>query len=281
MTTSRLPVRPLLLGLLALSVLSACGPTPTTITLQPPEVRYLRASGQSVALEYTVQDAEGQRMASPRLRWTSSAPEVASVQDDGTVVVRKSGKAIIGVQGGRAKAAVPLELTILAGLDVRAPGADFVETGRTIKLHMVARNEQGHVIPNPAIAFRSSDETVAYVKDGLLVAASPGVATVTGSLGHLNRAIAVQVVPVDFVRLGLNLTSYTFKKSGQSVQLQARAYNRNGAVLDKVPLEWFSSDASVVTVSPEGRVTAVGVGRAVVSVVAGRRRTAADFIVVR
>jgi hypothetical protein len=266
-------------ALAALGLLGACGPSPTTITVQPPEGRFLRVVGQSVPLEFTVQDAQGRRMAEPRLRWTSSAPEVASVQEDGTVVARKSGKTIIGVQGGSAKAALPLELTILGSLEVRAPGADFLEVGRTIKLHVVARNEQGHVIADAEPAFRSSDESVARVEKGELLDASPGVATVVATLGHLNRAIAVQVVPVDFVRLGLNLTSYTFKKKGQSVQVQARAYSRNGAVLDKVPLEWFTSDASVVTVSPEGRVTAVGVGRAVVSVVAGRRRTAADFIV--
>jgi hypothetical protein len=268
-----------LLGLLALGVLGACGPTPTTITLEEPELRYLRTQGQNVPLSYTVLDADGRKMMDARLRWTSSAPEVASVQEDGTVVVRKSGKTIIGVQGGRAKAALPLDLTILASLDVRAPGADFVEVGRTIKVAVKARNEMGHVLQGVTPAFRSSNEAVARVENGELIAATAGTATVTATLGHLNRAIAVQVVPPDFARLGLNLTSYTFKKKGQSVMVQARAYNRNGVALDRVPLEWFSSNSAVVTVSPEGRVTAVGTGRAVVSVVAGRRRTAADFIV--
>ncbi|WP_223639230.1 Ig-like domain-containing protein [Corallococcus sp. EGB] len=268
-----------LMGFLALGVLGACGPSPTTITLEPPELRYLRTQGQNLPLGYTVLDADGRKMMDARLRWTSSAPEVASVLEDGTVVARKSGKTIIGVQGGRAKAALPLDLTILASLDVRAPGADFVEVGRTLKLRVVARNESGHVIADAAPTFRSSNEAVARVENGELIAASAGVATVTATLGHLNRAIAVQVVPPDFARLGLNLTSYTFKKKGQSVMVQARAYNRNGVALEQVPLEWFSSNSAVVTVSPEGRVTAVGPGRAVVSVVAGRRRTAADFIV--
>lgn len=278
MNTLRLSSRSLW-GLFALGVLGACGPSPTTITVDPPELRYLRTQGQNLPLKYTVLDADGRKMMDARLRWTSSAPEVASVQEDGTVVARKSGKTIIGVQGGRAKAALPLDLTILASLEVRAPGADFVEMGRTIKLRVVARNEVGHVIPDAMPTFRSSNEEVAHVENGELIASTAGVATVTATLGHLSRAIAVQVVPPDFARLGLNLTSYTFKKKGQSVQVQARAYNRNGAVLERVPLEWFSSNAAVVTVSPEGRVTAVGTGRAVVSVVAGRRRTAADFIV--
>ncbi|MCY1036899.1 Ig-like domain-containing protein [Corallococcus sp. BB11-1] len=278
MNTLRFSSRPLL-GLFALGLLGACGPSPTTITVDPPTLRYLRTQGQNLPLSYTVLDADGRKMMDARLRWTSSAPEVASVREDGTVVARKSGKTIIGVQGGRAKAALPLDLTILASLEVRAPGADFVEVGRTIKVRVVARNELGHVIPDAEPAFRSNNEAVARVENGELIAATAGVATVTATLGHLSRAIAVQVVPPDFVRLGLNLTSHTFKKKGQSVQVQARAYNRSGAVLERVPLEWFSSNSAVVTVSSEGRVTAVGTGRAVVSVVAGRRRTAADFIV--
>ncbi|MCP3139846.1 Ig-like domain-containing protein [Pyxidicoccus xibeiensis] len=273
---TRLPLRSVLV--LALGLLSACGPTPTSITVQPLESKYLRTPGQNVKLDFVVLDEEGRRMSEPKLRWTSSATDVALVQD-GVVTVRKSGKTTIGVTGGDVRTAIPLDLIILNSLDVRAPGADFMEVGRVIKLRVVARNEQGESLPDAAPNFRTSDETVVRVEDGQLVAGQPGTATVTATLGHLSRAIAVQVVPADFARLGLNLTHHAFQRRGQSVQLQARAYNRNGAVLQSVPLEFFTSDAAVVSVSPDGRVTAVGSGRAVVSVVAGRRRTAAEFVV--
>ncbi|MFP2930239.1 Ig-like domain-containing protein, partial [Pyxidicoccus sp. 3LG] len=259
---TRLPLRFVLV--LALGLSGACGPTPTSITVQPLETKYLRTPGQNVKLDYVVLDAEGQRMSEPKLRWTSSATDVALVQQDGTVTVRKSGKTTIGVTGGKVRTAIPLDLTILNSLDVRAPGSDFMEVGRIIKLRVVARNEQGESLPDAAPEFRSSDETVVRVEDGQLVAGQPGIATVTASLGHLSRAVAVQVVPADFARLGLNLTHHAFQRRGQSVQLQARAYNRNGVVLQSVPLEFFTSDAAVVSVSPDGRVTAVGSGRAVV-----------------
>ncbi len=259
-------------------LLSACGPSPDSITVQPLETKYLRTPGQNVPLQFVVLDSEGKRMSEPKLRWTSSATDVALVQD-GVVTVRKSGKTTIGVTGGKIRTAIPLDLTILNTLDVRAPGADFMEVGRVIKLRVVARNEQGEALSDAAPEFRSSDETVVHVEDGQLVAGRPGTATVTATLGHLNRAIAVQVVPADFARLGLNLTHHQFQRRGQSVLLQARAYNRNGAVLESVPLEWITSDPAVLSVSSDGRVTAVGTGRAVVSVVAGRRRSAAEFVV--
>jgi uncharacterized protein YjdB len=273
---TRLPLPSVLV--LVLGLLSACGPSPASITVEPLPSKYLRTPGQNVKLEYVVLDTEGQRMSEPKLRWTSSATDVALVQD-GVVTVRKSGKTTLGVTGGKIRTAIPLDLTILNSLDVKAPGADFMEVGRIIKLRVVARNEQGESLSDAAPEFRSSDETVVRVEDGQLVAVRPGTATVTATLGHLTRAIAVQVVPPDFARLGLNLTHHAFQRRGQSVMLQARAYNRNGAVLESVPLEWFTSDAAVVTVAPDGRVTAVGTGRAVVSVVAGRRRSAAEFVV--
>ncbi|MCY1019037.1 Ig-like domain-containing protein [Pyxidicoccus sp. MSG2] len=273
---TRLPLPSVLV--LVLGLLSACGPSPASITVEPLPSKYLRTPGQNVKLEYVVLDTEGQRMSEPKLRWTSSATDVALVQE-GVVTVRKSGKTTIGVTGGKIRTAIPLDLTILNSLDVKAPGADFMEVSRIIKLRVVARNEQGELLADAAPEFRSSDETVVRVEDGQLVAVRPGTATVTAALGHLNRAIAVQVVPPDFARLGLNLTHHAFQRPGQSVMLQAKAYNRNGAVLESVPLEWFTSDAAVVTVAPDGRVTAVGTGRAVVSVVAGRRRSAAEFVV--
>ncbi|NTX02811.1 Ig-like domain-containing protein [Myxococcus sp. CA051A] len=263
---------------LALGLLGACGPSPESLTFQPLESKFLRTPGQNVKLDYTVLDAEGQRMSEPKLRWTSSATDVALVQD-GVVTVRKSGKTVIGVTGGKVREALPLDLIILNSLDVRAPGADFMEVGRVIKMRVVARNEQGASLPDAVPEFRSSDESVARVEEGQLVAVKPGSATVSASLGHLARHIAVQVVPADFARLGLNLTHHQFQRPGQSVLLLARAFNRNGVVLDSVPLEWFTSDAAVVSVSQDGRVTAVGQGRAVVSVVAGRRRSAAEFVV--
>ncbi len=275
-TAVRLSSRAILV--LALGLLSACGPSPQSITFQPLESKYLRTPGQSVKLDYVVLDTEGKRMSEPKLRWTSSATDVALVQD-GVLTVRKSGKTTIGVTGGKVRAALPLDLVILNSLDARAPGADFMEVGRIIKLRVVARNEQGEAIADVVPAVRTSDETVVRVENGELVAVQPGTATVTATLGHLARGIAVQVVPADFARLGLNLTHHAFRRPGESVQLQARAFNRSGAVLERVPLEWFTSDASVVSVSPDGRVTAVGSGRAVVSVVAGRRRTAAEFVV--
>ncbi|WP_233278083.1 Ig-like domain-containing protein [Myxococcus stipitatus] len=274
--TPRLSIHALLV--LALGLLTACGPSPASLTFEPLESRFLRTPGQNVKLDYVVLDAEGQRMSEPKLRWTSSAPDVALVQD-GVMTVRKSGKTIIGVTGGKVREALPLDLVILNSLDVRAPGSDFMEVGRTIKLRVMARNEQGASLAEATPEFTSSDETVARVEDGQLVAVRPGSATVSASLGHLSRHIAVQVVPADFARLGLNLTHHQFQRPGQSVMLQARAFNRNGVVLDTVPLEWFTSDAAVVSVSQDGRVTAVGTGRAIVSVVAGRRRTAAEFVV--
>ncbi len=263
---------------LALALLSACGPSPESITVQPLESKYLRTPGQNVKLDFVVLDSEGKRMLEPKLRWTSSATDVAIVQD-GVVTVRKSGKTVIGVTGGKIREAIPLDLTILASLDVRAPGADFMEVGRIIKMRVLARNEQGDSLTDAAPVFKTSDESVVRNDGDQMVAVQPGTATVSATLGHLSRGIAVQVVPADFARLGLNLTHHAFKRVGESLQLQARAYNRNNAVLERVPLEWFTSDAAVVTVSPEGRVTAVGPGRAVVSVVAGRRRTAAEFVV--
>lgn len=54
---------------------------------------------------------------------------------------------------------------------------------------------------------------------------------------------------------------------GETLQLTATVYPED--VAGKVDVEWFSSDESVATVSPDGLVTAIGSGRAFVTTGAG------------
>ena len=54
---------------------------------------------------------------------------------------------------------------------------------------------------------------------------------------------------------------------GETLQLTATVYPED--VAGKVDVEWFSSDESVATVSPDGLVTAIGSGRAFVTAGAG------------
>ncbi|QRK10173.1 Ig-like domain-containing protein [Archangium violaceum] len=268
-------IRPLLL--LSVLVLGACRSAPATLSLELPENRPLHASGESMVLQAVALDAKGQPVENPKLRWVSSAPEVATV-DNGVVVARRSGKTTIAAASGKARAEVEVQVSIPSLVDIRVNGADFLLVGNSIPISAVVKNELGKPLQDVPPQWRSSDESVARVENGRLIGVAPGRATITATVPPLSRSLPVQVVRSDFARVEVDPTHLVFKKAGQTLQLRAKTFNNRGVVLSDVPVSWYSSDWSVATVSPTGQVTAVGPGRTVVTATAGRRKAAAEVV---
>lgn len=264
--------------LLSAVALGACRAEPVTLQLTSPLQRPLQAAGESTTLQVVAYDAQGQVVEDPQLRWSSSAPQVASVEA-GVVTAHRSGSATIGVRAGGAHASLEVRVAIPIGIEIRADSADFLEAGRSIAISAVVKNEQNRPITELVPQWSSSDESITRVENGRLLGLSPGVATVTARAGPLSRNLRVQVVRNDFARMAIEPTHLVFERVGQQAQLKVRAFNARGTQIDGVPFTWFSSDWTVVQVSPAGLVTVTGPGRTVVTATAGRRKVAAEVVV--
>ncbi|MDC0712778.1 Ig-like domain-containing protein [Stigmatella sp. ncwal1] len=262
---------------LAGGLLGACGPTPESLTILGPEERQLREPGQSVRLEYEAKDSQGRRLAEPRLHWSSSSPEVATVEK-GVVIARKTGQAVIEVSGGRARASTRFVVTIPGRLALRAGEQEFIEIGRPERLFATVLDELGKRMRDASPEWRSQDESIARIEEGRIIGVGPGTVKLSATVGHLSQELTVNVVPA-FIRLAVEPSRHVFTKRGQGIQFRARALDSRGRTVEGVPIHWFSSDASVVQVSSAGYVTAVGPGRALVTLSAGRRVGAAEVIV--
>jgi len=241
------------------------------------EERPLHAAGQTVVVQATALDSQGERVEEPRLRWISSSPEVASVEN-GVVVARRSGRTTIAAAAGKARASVEVQVSIPSMVDIRVDGADFILAGNSVAISAVVRNELGKPLLDVPPQWSSHDESVARVENGRLMGVSPGRTTVTVAVPPLSRNLAVQVVRSDFARMEVEPTHLVFGKPGQKQQLRARTFTNRSVAVTDVPVTWFSSDWSVATVSPSGQVTAVGPGRTVVTATAGRRKAAAEVV---
>lgn len=260
----------------SLLVLGACH-APETLTLSLPEDRPLHAAGETMTIQAVALDAKGQPVPNPKLRWVSSAPEVASVED-GVVMARRSGKATIAAAAGKARASVEVQVSIPSLVDIRVDGADFLIAGNSIPISAVVRNELGKPLVDVPPQWASSDESVAKVENGRLLGVAPGKTTVTATVPPLSRSLQVLVVRADFARLEVDPTHVVFAKVGQVQQMKAKTFNNRSQVLTDVPVTWYSSDWSVATVTQTGQVTAVGPGRTVVTATAGRRKAAAEVV---
>jgi uncharacterized protein YjdB len=270
-----LPLHSLLL--LSVLVLGACRSAPATLTLTAEENRPLHAPGEKLVVRAVVLDAKGQPVEDPELRWVSSAPDVASVEN-GVVVAKKSGKATIAAAAGKARASVEVLVSIPSLVDVRVDSPDFLLAGSSVAISAVVKNELGKPLTDVPPVWSSTNESVARVENGRLVAVAPGRAIITATVPPLSRKVNVQVVRSDFARVEVDPTHITFAKVGQQLQLRARTFNNRGLAVTDVPVSWFSSDWSVATVSDTGQVTAVGPGRTVVTATAGKRKAAAEVV---
>lgn len=117
------------------------------------------------------------------------------------------------------------------------------------------------------ITWKSSNDQVATVKDGMVTAVGKGTATITAEAGGKSATCKVTVtVTVPLKGISIKGDVNTLKK-GQNTKL-AVVYDPEDA--DNVPdVEWTSSKDSVATVSKDGVVTAIADGTATITAKVG------------
>ena len=119
---------------------------------------------------------------------------------------------------------------------------------------------------NTTVLWTTSNSSVATVEKGLVLAVSPGEATITATSDDGGKKttctvhVSAKVIPVEGV--SLNMTSLSLL-IGASETLIATVAPDNAT--DKT-VTWSTDDSSVATVSSDGKVTAVSVGNTTITV---------------
>jgi uncharacterized protein YjdB len=122
-------------------------------------------------------------------------------------------------------------------------------------------------LPVPSYTWESSNEDVATITNGKVTAMSVGEATikVTAAELGLSASCKIKVNPVEAETIVLNTTNQELK-IGDEFQLTATIEPEN--TTDK-SITWESNDDKIATVTEEGLVKAVGVGKAIITVTSG------------
>ncbi len=149
----------------------------------------------------------------------------------------------------------------------------------TVRLTADVRDQNGHVMDGAAVAWSSSDVSVAAVDGGLVRATGNGTATVTAASGQASgsaevavsqEASAVEVTPTAAAPLAA---------VGDTVRLAAAAVDANGHPVAGAVFAWSSDDEAVAAVDSAGLVTAVGNGTATVTAASGQASGSAEVAV--
>ena len=193
------------------------------------------------------------------LSWENSNPKIVELSQNGELKAIKQGQAIITAKAGT-KTAVCL---VTVGAVAESVALDKTEMtiarGETVQLSATVTPAD---VAEP-VTWTSSNEEVASVSDGRVTGVNAGKATITAAIGDKSASCDVTVlIPSEGVTIS---KTELYLKKGEWEQLTATVTPEDAT--DK--LEWSSSNDAVAPVTPEGRVTAVGGGEAVITAKAG------------
>lgn len=200
--------------------------------------------GETQNLKLSITPTEAQDDAN--VTWKSDRPEILSVDETGKVTAHQSGSATITATADSMQG--KLTISVQPGL------TGILLKPQKMELH-VGESAGIEADPVPAdadlegLTWNSSDESVAYYKDGTIYAAGAGTAKITASVGSVSAACDVRVVIDGGITITPNRVSL---ETGNSKQLTANATGD----LKGQKITWRSSNPAVASVDAAGKVRA-------------------------
>lgn len=195
-------------ALLCVGVLASCGggeqaPTgpPGAEDVSAVEVSPAEASvdalDDTVHFEATARDDDGDAIPDVSFSWSSSDPDVATVDGDGTATARGDGEATITAEVRGVSGSGSLTVDQSVQTVVVSPRRDSLEAGDTGQLTAEARDPNGLPVEDvSSFEWSSSDRSVASVDStGLVTAESRGTAAITASAEGVTGSASVDVLP--------------------------------------------------------------------------------------
>jgi uncharacterized protein YjdB len=218
--------------------------------------------GETAQLVASAKNGSG---SAPVDSWSSSDPNVASVNASGAVTGLREGDVTVtaSYRGATGVATVKVRRKQIAKIVVSPRSVSLGALGDTARLSGAAYDASGAVLP-AVIGFATPDtQVVAVTGDGKVTARGTGLARVIAQSSGKADTCMVSVVQV-VAAVALSPTAQTLQ-TGQSTVLQAAARDSGGAAISGASFAWASSNAAAVTVDPDGTVHGVGSGSATVT----------------
>jgi len=209
--------------------------------------------GGTAQLTATVKDSAGNTLSGRTVTWSSSNSAVATVSTSGLVAGVGAGTvAIVATSGGKVAAATVTVKPIPVGSVAISPKTETVTVGTQTQLTVTVTDSLGNVIANPAVAWSSTNNGIAFVSStGLVQGVAPGVAQVIAQSGAKADTNTTTVIAAPTASVTVTPNPVTIIV-GQSAILTATQKDGNGNVLSGRSVTWQSAATGNVTVSAGG-----------------------------
>jgi hypothetical protein len=161
---------------------------------------------------------------------------------------------------------------------VAVSGTATLEVGHTSQMGASATGTDGYTMTGRTFTWSSSNTAVATVNEnGLVTAVGAGTATITASTGGKSGSRTVTVTGTPPSQNTIAITGTLSAQAGATSQLTATVRDASGSVVANAPVSWFTSDSTIIAVSPTGLVTARRIGTALIAVASGTATGSAQF----
>ena len=245
------------------SVSASCKVTVETTPAESVEINVssstLRA-GESTKLVVTVKPST---TTNPSVTYTSSNPSVATVDAEGNVTAVGVGETVITVTCGNVSSTITIKVEPTPAATINLDKTEVnLKATQNITLTATVAPE---TTTDKTIVWKSADETIATVANGVVTAVSVGKTTITATCGSVSATCQVTVSATPAESVNLNKTAITLKAT-ESETLTATILP--ATTTDKT-VTWATSDDKVATVDANGKVTAIAVGNATITATCG------------
>jgi hypothetical protein len=230
-------------------------------------------------------------------KWTSTAPSIVAVDDNGVVSATGVGCAAVAVS---VDAKVDTEMVVVTPASGALPASSArasctsrialrwtsvlppsIQVGQTAQVSASPVDEgHGRPVEDDAVSYSTSDASIVDVTEaGTLRGVGAGDAVLTATSDGESISADISVLPVSGPRVGGVAVSLSRKQItvGDSVQAAAIAIATDGHPLLGLPVTWSVDPASaaVATVDGSGKVRSTGAGEAkIIATISGMNGSA-------
>jgi uncharacterized protein YjdB len=208
--------------------------------------------------------------------WSSSSPNVVSIDGGGNAVTRAAGTSVIVATNGMVKGSSTVTVTSISlqSLSVIPPNVTLT-VGGTAALRALGTFSDGSTVDlTTSVVWSSSSQDVAFVdpSSGLVTALAPGSAAVTATFGTVSGAAKVLVSPATIAAIVI-VPAASSVPVGATESLSAIGFFSDGSTRDVTDeVSWSSSSNGIATITNgmgAGIVTGVQAGDVTITASSG------------
>ena len=200
------------------------------------------------------------------IRWTSSDNSVVTVDSNGMVTAKSTGKAVItasSVDGAYMSSCTVNVTSALKGISLHLSenGRDSLYVTETCVLNAVLEPADATDV---SLIWESDKPDVANVVNGAVIAMKPGIASISVSSGTFRDSKTITVMAkVEGIRIDRSELDLI---KGKTAKLTGTILPEQFVAEKDTKIEWATDNPSVATVDNNGTVTAKSSGTAVITV---------------